>query len=335
MTRDTIIRQVVDELVATAHLSVASSRQLASTRSSACVDEPLRLRPALGDLHKRCSSARSARDGVMHTVRPNPRMEPEDMAIDFEVSDHIALVTLNSPQRLNAMDAADYQALSEAWTEVRDNTDIRVAVVTGAGDRAFSAGADLKSFLGTPTDLSDFWLTQQGQLLNRGIEMWKPVIAAVNGYCLGGGLTLMLATDIRFATPSASFGLTEVKRGVLAANGGTQRLIEQLPHALAMELLLTGDRFDVQTALQWGLVNRVVETDDLLDTAFATARRISANAPLAVQATKELALRSRDVDRATGLRLEEAMLKLLRHSEDALEGPRAFAEKRAPTFTGR
>jgi E-phenylitaconyl-CoA hydratase len=259
----------------------------------------------------------------------------EDMAVDFEVKDHIALVTLNSPQRLNAMDAADYQALSEAWTEVRDNPDVRVAVVTGAGDRAFSAGADLKTFLGGPSDLSQFWLTQQGQLLNRGIEMWKPVIAAVNGYCIGGGLTLMLATDIRFATPSASFGLSEVKRGVLAANGGTQRLIEQLPHAVAMQLLLTGDQFDVQTALRWGLVNRIVEPGDLLDEAFATARQISQNAPLAVQATKELALRSRDVDRATGLRLEQAMLDLLRHSEDATEGPRAFAEKRAPAFIGR
>lgn len=257
------------------------------------------------------------------------------MAIDFEVTDHIALVTLNSPQRLNAMDAADYQSLSEAWAEIRDNADIRVAIVTGAGDKAFSTGADLKSFLGTPTDLSDFWLTQQGQLLNRGIEMWKPVIAAVNGYCLGGGLTLLLATDIRIATPSASFGLTEVRRGVLAANGGTQRLIEQMPHSVAMDVLLTGKTFDVQTALQWGLVNKVVEPLHLLDEAFGTAELISANAPLAVQATKELALRSRDVDRATGLRMEEAMLKLLRHTEDALEGPKAFAEKRSPTFTGR
>lgn len=257
------------------------------------------------------------------------------MAIDFEVTDHIALVTLNSPQRLNAMDAADYQGLSQAWGEVRDNPDIRVAIVTGAGEKAFSAGADLKSFLGTPTDLSDFWLTQQGQLLNRGIEMWKPVIAAVNGYCLGGGLTLLLATDIRIATHSASFGLSEVKRGVLAANGGTQRLIEQMPHAVAMELLLTGNTFDVETALRWGVVNKVVDAPNLLDEAFATAELISTNAPLAVQATKELALRSRDVDRATGLRMEAAMLKLLRHTEDALEGPKAFAEKRSPTFTGR
>ncbi|WP_433504850.1 enoyl-CoA hydratase/isomerase family protein [Pseudonocardia halophobica] len=257
------------------------------------------------------------------------------MAIDFEVKDHIALITLNRPERMNAMDAEAYQDLSDAWTEVRDNPDIRVAVVTGAGDKAFSAGADLKSFLGSPTDLSDFWLTQQGQLLNRGIEMWKPVIAAVNGYCLGGGLTLMLATDLRFATPSATFALSEVRRGVLPGNGGTQRLIEQLPHAVAMEVLLVGDRFDAETALRWGLINRIVDHDVLLEAAFDAARRISENAPLAVQATKELALRSRDVDRATGLRLEESLLKLLRHSSDAIEGPRAFAEKRPPAFVGR
>ncbi|AQA06598.1 enoyl-CoA hydratase [Mycobacterium sp. MS1601] len=257
------------------------------------------------------------------------------MAIDLEVTDHIALVTLNSPHRLNAMDAADYQGLSDAWADIRDNPKIRVAIVTGAGDRAFSTGADLKSFLGTTTDLSDFWLTQQGQLLNRGIEMWKPVIAAVNGHCLGGGLTLMLATDIRIATHSASFGLGEVKRGVLAANGGTQRLIEQMPHAVAMELLLTGNTFDADTALRWGVINKVVDPPNLLDEALAIAEQISTNAPLAVQATKELALRSRDVDRATGLRMEEAMLKLLRYTEDALEGPRAFAEKRSPNFTGR
>ena len=256
------------------------------------------------------------------------------MAINFEINDHIALVTINRPERMNAMDAEAYCQLSDAWVEIRDNRDIRVAIVTGAGEKSFSAGADLKSFLGNPTDLSDFWLTQQGQLLNRGIEMWKPVIAAVNGYCLGGGLTLLLATDIRFATPNATFGLSEVQRGVLPGNGGTQRLAAQLPHAVAMEALLTGDSFDADTALRWGLVNKIVDQADLLDTAFATARRIRDNAPLAVQATKELALRSRDMDLPTGLRLEESLLKLLRYTDDAIEGPKAFSEKRKAAFVG-
>jgi E-phenylitaconyl-CoA hydratase len=177
-------------------------------------------------------------------------------------------------------------------------------------------------------------LTQKGQLLNRGLEIWKPVIAAVNGACLGGGTTLLLATDIRIAAEHATFSVAEVKRGVFPANGGTQRLIQQLPHAIAMELLLVGDAIDAATAARWGLVNRVVKAEDLMETALEYAWRIAANAPLAVQAAKELALRSRDVDLATGLRLEQLMLRLLQTTEDVKEGSNAFAEKRPPRFTG-
>jgi E-phenylitaconyl-CoA hydratase len=231
------------------------------------------------------------------------------LSVDVEVDESgVALITMNRPERMNAMDAEAYEQLSAAWSRVRDDADIRVAIITGAGDRAFSTGADLKSFVGSPADISQFWLTQQNQLLNRGLEVWKPVVAAVNGYCIGGGMTLLLATDIRIATPTATFGLSEVKRGVLAGNGGTQRILEQLPHAVAMEMLLT---------------------------AFEVAHEICGNAPLAVQATKEVALRSRDVDRATGLRMETAMNRLLMFTEDAKEGPAAFAERRTPNFAGR
>ena len=257
------------------------------------------------------------------------------MSIDVEVADGIALITMNRPERMNAMDAEAYQQLSAAWVRVRDDAGIRVAIITGAGDRAFTTGADLESFVGKQTDLSQFWLTQQGQLLNRGLEVWKPVIAAVNGYCLGGGMTLLLATDIRIATPTASFGLTEVARGVVPGNGGTQRVLEQLPHPIAMELLLTGRRVDADFAARWGLVNRIVPQDQLLSTAFEVAREIAANAPLAVQAAKELAVRSRDVDRSTGLRLEQAVNQVLQFTEDAQEGPAAFAERRPADFKGR
>lgn len=257
------------------------------------------------------------------------------MPVEFELEDGIAVITMNRPEVLNAMDAEAYRQLSEAWTRVRDDHGVRVAVITGAGDRSFSTGADIKSFLGNPDALSEFWLTQQGQLLNRGLEVWKPVIAAVNGYCIGGGMTLMLATDIRVAAEHASFGVAEVKRGVVAANGGTQRIAKQLPHAIAMELLLVGDRIDAQTAERWGLVNKVVPLDRLMETALDYARPIAANAPLAVQATKELAIRSRDMDLATGLRLEQALNRLLMFTEDAKEGPAAFAEKREPRFQGR
>lgn len=257
------------------------------------------------------------------------------MSIDVEVDQGIALITMNRPERMNAMDAEAYAALSAAWTRVRDDGNIRVAIITGAGDKAFTTGADLKSFVGKQTDLTRFWLTQQGQLLNRGLEVWKPVIAAVNGYCLGGGMTLLLGTDIRIATPTATFGLSEVQRGVVAGNGGTQRVLEQLPYAIGMEMLLTGRRLDAQTAERWGLVNRVVPPEKLLATAFELAREIAANAPLAVQASKELAVRSRDVDRVSGLRLEQAMNQVLQFSEDAQEGPTAFAERRAADFKGR
>jgi E-phenylitaconyl-CoA hydratase len=257
------------------------------------------------------------------------------LSVDLDVQDGIALVTLNRPERMNAMDAEAYEQLSEAWTRIRDDHEIRVAVVTGAGDKAFTTGADLKSFVGKQTDLSKFWLTQQGQLLNRGLEVWKPVIAAVNGYCLGGGMTLLLATDIRIATPTASFGLSEVQRGVVAGNGGTQRVLEQLPYAIGMEMLLTGRRLNAETALCWGLVNRVVPREELLPAAYEVAREIAANAPLAVQASKELAVRSRDVDRNTGLRLEQSMNQVLQFTEDAKEGPTAFAERRTASFQGR
>ena len=257
------------------------------------------------------------------------------MPVDFELEDGIAVITLNRPDQLNALDAEAYAQLSDAWIRVRDDSDVRVAIVTGAGERSFTTGADLKSFVGSPDSLAAFWLTQQGQLLNRGLEVWKPVIAAVNGYCLGGGMTLLLATDIRIAAEHASFGLLEVRRGVIAGNGGTQRVLQQLPYAIGMEMLLTGDRFDAETAARWSLVNRVVPAGELLNVSFDYARRIAANAPLAVQAAKELAVRSRDMDLATGLRLEQAMNRLLQFTEDATEGPAAFAEKRDPKFEGR
>lgn len=257
------------------------------------------------------------------------------MTIDFEVAAGIARITINRPERRNALDAEHYAALSQAWQQVRDDDAIRVAVITGAGDKAFCAGADLKSFIGRETELAELWLTQKGQLLNRGMEVWKPVICAVNGACVGGGMTLMLATDIRVAAESATFGVSEVKRGIVAANGGTQRITQQLPYAIAMEMLLTGDSIDAQTALQWGLINKITSQEGLLDAALDYAHRIAANAPLALQAAKELAVRSRDMDLSTGLRMEQMVNRILQHSEDAAIAKAAFAERKTPGFKGR
>ncbi|MES2186157.1 MAG: enoyl-CoA hydratase-related protein [Pseudomonadota bacterium] len=256
------------------------------------------------------------------------------MSIDVSVNDHIALITLNRPERLNAFDRAHYLALSDAFATVRDDPDIRVAVVTGQGERAFSTGADLKD-LPFSMELADLMLTQNGLLPNRGMEVWKPIVAAVNGYCLAGGLCLMLGTDIRIAAEHASFGLSEVKRGLIAANGGVNRMVRQLPYAIAMEMLLTGEAIDAPTAARWGLVNQVVPLAELMSTAMRYARTIAANAPLAVQAAKEVAQRGLDVDMRTGLRLEQVMLRMLQGSEDSREGVAAFAEKRKPVFSGR
>lgn len=257
------------------------------------------------------------------------------MSIDFEVTDGIALVTINRPERANALDAEHYAALSAAWTRVRDEDDIRAAIVTGAGERVFSAGADLKSFVGREGALSDHWKTQGTMLLNRGLEVWKPVISAVNGACVGGGMTLMLATDLRVAVEGARFGLSEVRRGIVAANGGTQRIMKQLPYAVAMEMLLLGEDIDAATALRWGLINRVVPREDLLSTARDLAERITRNAPLAVRAAKELAVRSFDLPLSEGLRLEQYVNLVLHASEDTRAAKQAFAEKRQPRFEGK
>jgi len=256
------------------------------------------------------------------------------MSIDLSVTDGIATIVINRPERMNAMDAEHYAALSRTWTVVRDDPAIRVAIITGAGERSFSAGADIKSFLTAPAAFSEMWQTQRDLLLNRGLEVWKPVIAAVNGYCLAGGMTLMLATDIRIAAEHATFNLAEVKRGIIPGNGGTQRILDQVPYAIGMEMLLTGDAIDAQAAARFGLVNKVVPLGELMRTALAYARRIAANAPLAVQAAKELAVRSREMDRTTGLRFEAVINRLLQCTEDAREGPAAFAAKRAPDFKG-
>ncbi len=257
------------------------------------------------------------------------------MSIDFHLdADGIALITINRPETRNALDEAHYAALSEAWQRVRDDAAVRVAIITGAGDRSFCAGADVKSYLGRGESLQELWQTQVNQLLNRGLEVWKPVIAAVNGHCVGGGVTLLLATDLRVSVAEAEYGVAEVKRGSIAANGGTQRLIRQLPHCVAMEMLLLGERISAEEAQRWGLINRVVPRDQLLPAAYDYARRIAANAPLAVQATKELALRARDSSLSDGLRMEQFVSRILRYSEDAKEGRAAFAEKRAPRFKG-
>ena len=257
------------------------------------------------------------------------------MKVIYDVKDKIARITINRPEAMNAMDAEVYAELSRAWTDVRDNPEVWVAIVTGAGEKAFTAGADLKTRITQTRERADFFLTQKDMILNRGLDVWKPVIAAVNGYCLAGGMTLLFATDLRIAATHAVFEISEVKRGILPGNGGTQRALRQLPYAIAMEMLLLGRRLTADEALAYGLVNRVVPLPDLMSTATAYAQKLCETGPLALRAVKELALRSQSVPLEHGLRLEEAFQEFLRTTEDAKEGPRAFAEKRKPVYKAR
>ena len=257
------------------------------------------------------------------------------MALIYEKKGKIAYITINRPEVMNAMDPETYSELSQAWIDVRDDPDVWCAIITGAGDKAFSAGADLKKTIPREAEKWHFWQTQEEQILNRGLEVWKPIIAAVNGYCLAGGMTLLLGTDLRVAADHASFGLSEVKRGILPGNGGTQRTIQQLPYPIAMWLLLSGERISAAEAAQYGLINKVVPMADLMDEAERMASVICQNGPLAVRAIKELAVRGQYMPIEYGLRLEQAIGQVLRNTDDAREGPRAFAEKRPAKFTGR
>ena len=266
------------------------------------------------------------------------------MTVDFEVTDKIATITLNRPEALNAMTPEMYSLLSEYWIEVRDNPDIWVAIIAAAPQpsrpperQVFCAGADLKGQVARRSDAPvnyTFWQTQENQILNRGLEVWKPVVAAVSGLCLAGGMTLLLATDIRIGSEHSAYDLSEVKRGILPGNGGTQRTIRQLPYPIAMEVLLMGGRLSAERAEKFGFINEVVPHDQVLSVAHERAEQLRSMAPLAVRAIKELAVRGQDIPLHDGIRLEGAIGSRLGYTEDAKEGPRAFAEKRKAEFVG-
>ena len=259
--------------------------------------------------------------------------------LDTRMEGRTFVMTMNRPESMNAMNTDLRNAFVEAWAQVRENSDIRSIVITGAGERAFSAGADLKEI--AQMNASDggpqrniFW-DQPAPTLIRGLEMWKPVIAAVNGFALGGGCELAMACDIRVAAEDASFGLPEVSRGIIPGAGGTQRMPRLVPFGIALELLMTGRRITAEEAQRIGLVNHVVSRDQLMDKALEIAAEIGANAPLAVMAAKEAAYRGVSTTLQEGLRIESFESQAIRHTDDAKEGPRAFAEKRAANYQGR
>ena len=227
-------------------------------------------------------------------------------------------------------------ALREAWISFREDDDAWVAVITGAGDRAFSAGQDMKEIGERRSQAAgrSFWETWFGGDLQEGLEVWKPIVAAVNGYCLGEGLTLILACDFRIASEQATFGFPEVSLG-LPTIVGAVRAPRVMGLGNALEILLTGERIDSRRALEMGLVNRLVPHDQLMEEAESLARRLCRNGPLAVRCTKEAAVRSLDMPFVEAVRMGEALRRLALQSEDVVEGMRAYLEKREPRFTGR
>jgi len=261
---------------------------------------------------------------------------PDYKNILFEKKGHLAYVTINRPERRNAIDPATSAEMKDAFEAFKADDELWVAILTGAGDDAFCAGADLVAMAAALSGKGDAGLMSiPFGGITRGYECWKPIIAAIHGYCLAGGLEIALSCDIRVAADNSLFGLPEPKRAIIPGATGTQRLPRAVPLAFAMELLLTGDRYDAETALRFGLVSRVVPKGQQMATAEEIAGKILENGPLAVRAIKQAALQGKDVTFAEGLALESRLAGVIFRTKDALEGPTAFAQKRKPEYKGQ
>jgi len=252
----------------------------------------------------------------------------------YEKRGQTIVLTLNRPEAMNAINQDVRKGLRESWLKFRDDDDARTLIVTGAGDKAFSAGADLKEMSILQQQRRDPAGATTAAVL-RNIDLWKPIIAAVNGYCLAGGLELALACDIRIASDNASFALTEVTRGIIPGNGGTQILPRVVPLGAALELMFTGEHIGADEAYRIGLVNRVVPQSELMAAAMTLAQRINESAPISVRLVKEAALKGRDLPLMDGLRLESLFSLFVHTTDDAREGPVAFAEKRKAVYKGQ
>jgi enoyl-CoA hydratase len=257
--------------------------------------------------------------------------------------DHVVVITIDRPEARNALDLHHFRDLARAWKDFRYDDDAWLAIVTGVPG-AFMAGADLKTYIPQITALADqiaagemaeidgCRLDDGTRAVLRDVRLYKPIIAAVDGPCVAGGMEMLGGVDIRLATPRATFGVMEPKRGLFAGGGTTARLPRQLAYPAAMEFLLTAEAFPASRALELGLINEIVEPDDLLARADEWAARICVNAPLAVQATKESVLRglAGTLDEAYGI--EQELSQRIFATDDAREGPRAFTEKRPPVW---
>jgi len=258
-------------------------------------------------------------------------------ATKYEKKDHLAVLTMNRPEAMNAMNGVMRKEMSDAYVDFRDDPDSWVLIITGAGEKAFSAGMDLKEMAARlaagPAAGGPVQTQPTADLIAGNIEIWKPIIAAINGVAIGGGLELALACDIRIASDGARMGLAEPKRGIVPGGKGTIRLPRLVSLGVALEMLMSGDLVSAQEALRIGLVNQVVPASELMAAATKMAERFADNAPLAVQSIKET------VYKTQGMPLKEALAARFGAnvfaSEDAREGTAAFAQKRKPQWKGR
>lgn len=273
--------------------------------------------------------------------QPNLTQDPEsaadsvqnnDGAIRVHINGHLAVVTIDRPRKLNAMTRPMIDDFRSITAELDADPKIRAIVLTGAGTRSFSAGGDLRTLLPPALDAADDLLNPvtTERFLS---SVFTPVIAAVRGLCIGAGFEILLGTDIRVASSDASFGLPEVKWGLIPGSGTHIRLPQQLPWPLAMQFLLTGASVDAPTAMSMGLINEVVASDEVLDRAIEIAESIAENGPLAVRTAKEIAVRA--LNQQGAFALEHALNRRVLGSSDAREGIAAFEEKRGTRFSGR
>lgn len=262
------------------------------------------------------------------------------MAIFLKQKDRVLVITIDRPEVMNAIDRETSDELGRAFYEFRDNDGLWVAILTGAGSKAFSTGADLKMMR---KDISSESMLVFRDKYERGFNFggitfgfntWKPIIAAINGQCLAGGLELALACDIRIASENAVFGLPEVRWGIMPSAGGTQRLTRSIPLSKAMGMILTGETIGANEAHRLGLVSQVVPLHHLLPLAIEMSQKICKCGPLAVRAAKEAAYRGLQVPLEEGLQIERILAAAVLFTEDAKEGPLAFAQKRDPEYKG-
>ncbi len=271
--------------------------------------------------------------------------ETEEPHLLYEVADGVATITLNRPAKRNAMSPELIVRLAKAWVDVRDDPSVAVALLTGAGDGNFCSGADLGRliplFTGT-READDEWderlladRTQLDQAMLRGFDLFKPIVVAVGGPALAGGTELLMGTDFRIASDRATFGLTEVRRGIIPAAGSLVRLARQIPYTAAVNIILGGEPVTAEYAERWGLVTQIVPHEELMATATATAHRVALGAPVALAKAKEAVVRSSGLPLEDGYKIENRVMREVFGTEDAVEGPLAFLEKRDPVWKGR